>query len=173
MPTSWMMPNQFCSKMSKRQLLTHEQKLHCNGIAWRKHHKGMKRSLNHLLSSLLQKSFWRFWAFLIKVWDTYFNMHFHELKRMKNLVSPSSNASYLVWERWSWHGMPPYGNENLASPFKLKNATNPWFACIRDHSRMVFIFKPFHYSKFNCSIKILKKIQQIVVTWNYRGPFSG
>jgi hypothetical protein len=118
----------------------------------------MKMSLNHFLSSLLQKSFQRFWAFLIKVWDTSLKMHSHKLKRMKNLVIPSSNASYLcekckVGMECHLMGTKIY----ITSPFELKNATNPWFSCITNHSPMVFIFKPFHYSKFNCSIKILKK----------------
>jgi hypothetical protein len=115
MPPSSMMPSQICGRMSKRQLF-----MHWNAIAWKKQHKGMKRSLNHLWSILFQKSYWRFWAFLIGVWDTSLEMHYHELRKMKNFVTLSSNAIYPMWGRQNGHGMLSYGSGNLASPFDLK-----------------------------------------------------
>jgi hypothetical protein len=109
------MPSQFCGKMSIRQLF-----MHWNGIAQRIQHKGMKRSLNHIWSRSFQRSYWKFWAFLIGVYDISLKMHSHELKKMKNLVIPSSNASYPMWRWQNWHGMLSYGSGNLTSSFNLK-----------------------------------------------------
>jgi hypothetical protein len=106
-----MMSSQFCGIMSKRPLF-----MHWNGIAWRKQHKGMKRSVNHLWSILFAKSYWRFWAFLIGVWDTSLEMHSCELRRIRNLVTSSFTASYSMWGRQ----MSPYESGNPTSPFNLK-----------------------------------------------------
>jgi hypothetical protein len=143
--------------MSKMQLLVHEQKQHWNGISWRKQHKGTRRFLNCLWSNLLQRSCWRFLKCLIRVWDTSFDMHFMNWKE---------------WETWWHHPLMQvilceknkHGMEcNLMGVGIQKvhliwrTTSNLWFPCIKDDSWIIFIFKPFHYFKFNCSIKI----------WNY------
>lgn len=47
-------------------------------------------------------------------------MHFHGLKRMKFLLTPSFNANYLMLRGQKFHGMSPCENGISTSPFKLK-----------------------------------------------------
>ncbi len=46
------------------------------------------------LVKLASKTLCNIFGSLIKVWDTSFEMHSHELRKMKNLVTPSFNANY-------------------------------------------------------------------------------
>jgi hypothetical protein len=87
MPTFWVMPNWFWGGMSKMQLLVHACKISYIGMGSLEgsNINGMRRSLYRLWSSLLQKSCWRFWAFLTRAWGTSFDMHFHKLRRTRNL----------------------------------------------------------------------------------------
>lgn len=63
------------------------------------HEEVFKLLLVKLASMILLKIL----GILIRVWDTSFKMHSHKLKKMKNLVTPSFNASYHMWGRQRWH----------------------------------------------------------------------
>jgi hypothetical protein len=52
--------------------------------------------------------------------------------------------------------IPPYRNEDPASPLNLKKWKQSLISIMRDCSWMIFIFKPFHYFKFNYFIRVLK-----------------
>jgi hypothetical protein len=62
----------------------------CLEEATQGHEEVFKLPLVKLASKILLKIL----GILIKVWDTSLETHFHKLKQMKNLVTPSFNASY-------------------------------------------------------------------------------
>jgi hypothetical protein len=108
-----------------------EQKLHWNEITYRKKHKGIKRLLNHIWWSLLQKILLK--ILCISNWGVEYILRdaFSQIEKMKNLVTLSLNTSYLMWGGQKWHGMPPYGSKNRTSPLDLKRCRLSLIPCIK------------------------------------------
>ncbi len=138
----------------------------------------MRRSLYRLWSSSLQKPCWRFWAFLIRARGTSLDTHFHKLRRMRNLWHCLSMQVILCEEHKG--GMDRHIIKARICQMHLtwRNASNPWFPCIRHLLQMVCILKPFQYFKFKFSIKVWTYFLQILfiliyVVWNYEGLICG
>jgi hypothetical protein len=132
--------------------------LHWNGITWRKQHKGMRRSLYCLWS----KPCWRFWAFLIRARGTSLDMHFHKLRRMRNLWHCISMQVTLCEEHKSGMDCHIIRAKICQVHLTWRNASNLWFPCIKHLLQMVCIFKPFQYFNFNFSIKVWTYFLQIL-----------
>lgn len=82
-------------------------------------------------------------------------MPFHGLKRMKFLLTPSSNANYFMLKGQKFHEMLPCDNGISTSPFKLKKCKQ---SSISTHERWMMDSMCFQILSL---VKVQLKIQKL------------